>query len=143
VQMARNHFGANVTGVCSSGNMSLVKSLGADAVLDYTQEDFSRHGPIYDVVFDAVARFSPARARTALKPGGTYLNVHEHSGGRSGQTMLQELLSLKELLESGKVRPVIDRCYPLEQIVEAHRYVNQGHKKGNVGVWVAQEAAGQ
>lgn len=136
VQMARNLFGAEVTGVCSTANLDLVKSLGAAHVLDYTRQDFTQQGPIYDVVFDAVAKFPPAQARRALKPGGIYLNVHRDARAGNGATMLQELQKLKELLEAGKVRPVIDRVYPLEQIVEAHRYVETGHKKGSVVITV-------
>ncbi len=132
VQLARNLFGAEVTGVCSSANLDLVKSLGASHVLDYPRQDFTRQGTLYDVVFDAVAKFPAAQARQALKPGGVYLNVHRDARPTAGQTRLQELLELKDLLEAGHFKPVIDRVYPFEQIVEAHRYVEQGHKKGNV-----------
>ncbi len=131
VQLAKHHFEANVTGVCSTSNLDLVKSLGADRVIDYTQEDFTRSGPIYDVVFDAVGKTSAAQGRKALKPTGIYLNVHTASG--NGEK-LADLLTVKDLIEAGKFKPVIDRCYPLEQIVEAHRYVDTGHKKGNVAV---------
>jgi len=136
VQLARNLFRAEVTGVCSSANMELVTSLGAGRVIDYTREDFGRQGKIYDVVFDAVARIPPAEARKALRPGGMYLNVHRDAHARRNTTTLQEFLELKELLEAGNTRPVIDRVYPFEQIVEAHRYVDQGHKKGNVVITV-------
>ncbi len=136
VQLARNLFGAQVTGVCSAANLELVKSLGAARVLDYTYQDFTRQGLCYDVVFDAVAKFPAAQARKALKPGGRYLNVHRDARVKTGQTRLQELLELKELLEAGHYKPVIDRVYPFEQIVEAHRYVEQGHKKGNVVIQV-------
>lgn len=132
VQLARSLFGAEVTGVCSAGNLDLVKSLGAAHVLDYTRQDFTQEGPIYDVVFDAVAKFPAAQARQALKPNGVYLNVHRDSDVKTGQARLQEILELKDLLEAGHFKPVIDRVYSLEQIVEAHRYVEQGHKKGNV-----------
>lgn len=131
VQIAKHHYGAVVTGVCSTANLELVKTLGAETVIDYTREDFTRRGETYDVVFDAVAKFPPAQAKKAVKPGGVYLNVHVDSG--SGENV-QELLVLKDLLEAGKLKPVIDRCYPLEQITEAHRYVDQGHKKGNVAI---------
>ncbi len=131
VQLARHHFGADVTGVCSSANLELVRSLGADRVIDYRREDFTQRGAAYDVIFDAVAKFPPAQSKQALKDGGVYLNVHKDSG--RGEK-LEELLFLKELLEAGTIRPVLDRCYSLEEIVEAHRYVDQGHKKGNVAI---------
>jgi NADPH:quinone reductase-like Zn-dependent oxidoreductase len=129
VQLAKRHFEADVTGVCSTANLELVKSLGADRVMDYTREDFTRSGAVYDVVFDAVGKTSAAQGKQALKPGGTYLNVHKDSG--NGER-LADLLALKEIIEAGKFKPVIDRRYAFEQIVEAHRYVDQGHKKGNV-----------
>lgn len=131
VQLAKYHFEAEVTGVCSTTNLELVKSLGADRVIDYSQEDFTRSGPIYDVVFDAVGKLAAAHGKTALKPGRIYLNVHKDSG--SGE-QLADLLALKEIIEAGKFKPAIDRCYSFEQIVEAHRYVDTGHKKGNVVV---------
>jgi len=129
VQLAKHHFEANVTGVCSAANLELVKSLGADRVMDYTREDFTQRGETYDVVFDAVGKTSAAQSRQALKPNGIYLNVHTASG--NGEK-LEDLIAIKETIEAGKFKPVIDRCYPLEQIVEAHRYVDTGHKKGNV-----------
>ncbi len=129
VQLAKHHFEADVTGVCSTANLELVKSLGADRVVDYTQQDFTRSGETYDVVFDAVGKTSAAQGRQTLKPGGIYLNVHKDSGNGERQ---KELLAIKELIEAGKLKPVIDRRYRFEEIVEAHRYVEQGHKKGNV-----------
>ncbi|NTV45152.1 MAG: NAD(P)-dependent alcohol dehydrogenase [Chlorobiales bacterium] len=132
IQLARNLFGAEVTGVCSTSNLELVKSLGASRVVDYTREDFTRQGRIYDVVFDAVARIPSTHARKVLKPNGKYLNVYRDSHAKRDTNTLQELLGLKDLLEANKFKPVIDRVYPFEQIVEAHRYVDQGHKKGNV-----------
>jgi NADPH:quinone reductase-like Zn-dependent oxidoreductase len=132
VQLAHNLFGAEVTGVCGTAHLELVRSLGASQVVDYTREDFTQQGKLYDVVFDAVAKIPPGQARKALKPKGIYLNVHRDSHVQRDTTMLQELLTLKELLEAGTFKPVIDRVYSLEQIVEAHRYVDQGHKKGNV-----------
>ncbi|HML20994.1 MAG TPA: NAD(P)-dependent alcohol dehydrogenase [Aggregatilinea sp.] len=138
VQLA-HHWGAVVTGVCSTANLDLVRGLGADHVIDYTQEDFTQHGDTYDIIFDAVAKFSPARAKKALKPAGIYLNVHKDSHESGGRIVRnEELLALKDLLEAGTLKPVIDRTYPLEQIVEAHRYVDQGHKKGNVVITVVQ-----
>jgi NADPH:quinone reductase-like Zn-dependent oxidoreductase len=138
VQLARNLFGAQVTGVCSTANLSLVKSLGATHVLDYTRQDFTRQGHLYDVVFDAVSKFPAAHARKALKPGGVYLNVHRDARAKNGMTMLRGLLKLKDLLEAGHLKPVIDRVYPFQQVVEAHRYVEQGHKKGNVVIQIIQ-----
>jgi NADPH:quinone reductase-like Zn-dependent oxidoreductase len=129
VQLASRHFGAEVTGVCSGANLELVRSLGASQVINYTREDFTQSGATYDVVFDAVGKLSPAQGKKALKQGGVYLNVHADSDGGD---KLENLLRLKELVEAGKAKPAIDRVYPLEQIVEAHRYVEQGHKKGNV-----------
>jgi NADPH:quinone reductase-like Zn-dependent oxidoreductase len=142
IQLAHSLFGAEVTGVCSTPNLDLVKSLGAAYVLDYTRQDFTRQGTLYDVVFDAVARFPAAQARQALKPGGIYLNVHRAAHAKPGQMPIQEILELKELLEAGHFKPVIDRVYPLTQIVEAHRYVEQGHKKGNVVIIVADGQVG-
>jgi NADPH:quinone reductase-like Zn-dependent oxidoreductase len=133
VQLASRYFGADVTGVCSGANFELVRSLGASQVIDYTREDFTRSGAIYDVIFDAVGKLLPAQGKKALKPGGIYLNVHADA---SRTEKLEHLLLLRELIEAGKLKPVIDRVYPLEQIVEAHRYVEQGHKKGNVAITV-------
>ena len=129
VQIAKRRFLAEVTGVCSGANLELVKSLGADAVIDYTREDFTENGKTYDVIFDAVGKLSPAQAKRASERAGVYLNVLVDSG--RGEK-LEEFHFVRQLLEEGTLRPVIDRCYPLEQIVEAHRYVDQGHKKGHV-----------
>lgn len=137
VQLAKHHCGAEVTGVCSSTNLDLVKSLGADRVMDYTQKDFTRSGPIYDVVFDAVGKLAAAHGKHTLKPGGIYLNVHKDSG--NGEK-LEDLHALTEIIEAGQFKPVIDRHYPLEQIVEAHRYVETGHKKGNVAITMTQHS---
>lgn len=136
IQIARA-FGAEVTGVCGTTNLELVKALGADRVVDYTQQDFTHSGAIYDVVFDAVGKLSAAHGRKALKPGGLYLNVHQDS---SNGEKLEDLVRVKELAEAGKIKPALDRCYRLEEIVEAHRYVDKGHKKGNVVVIVKREA---
>jgi NADPH:quinone reductase-like Zn-dependent oxidoreductase len=133
VQLASRHFRAEVTGVCSGANLVLVRSLGAVKVIDYTRQDFTQSGELYDVVFDAVGKLPPAQGKKALKPGGVYINVLT---GTDGDEKLENLLLLKELIEAGELRPAIDRVYPLEQIVEAHRYVERGHKKGNVAITV-------
>jgi NADPH:quinone reductase-like Zn-dependent oxidoreductase len=133
VQLARHYFGADVTGVCSAANLELVKSLGASQVIDYTREDFTQSGATYDVIFDAVGKILPSQGKKALKQTGIYLNVHADS---EGGDKLENLLLLKELLEAGKIKPAIDRVYPLEQIIAAHRYVEQGHKKGGVAITI-------
>jgi NADPH:quinone reductase-like Zn-dependent oxidoreductase len=134
VQLAR-HFGAQVTGVCSTRNLDLVSSLGADQVVDYTQEDFIQRGEMYDVVFDAVDKLEPSRAKQALKEMGTYLNVDKDSGS-GGSAKPEDLLFVRDLMAAGKLRSVIDRRYPLEEIVEAHRYVQEGHKRGHVVITI-------
>jgi NADPH:quinone reductase-like Zn-dependent oxidoreductase len=128
VQIAK-YFGAEVTGVCSTTNLELVKSLGADKVIDYTKEGFTQNGKIYDVIFDAVAKLSPSHGKKALKKGGTYLNVIRDSGRK---LKTEDLIFIKELIETGNLTSAIDRHYSWEDIVEAHRYVETGHKKGNV-----------
>jgi NADPH:quinone reductase-like Zn-dependent oxidoreductase len=149
VQLAR-HFGAQVTGVCSTANLELVKSLGADEVIDYTKEDFTKNGKTYDFIFDAVMKTSFSRCKSSLKQGGAYLTVDwpllqalwaSMTSSKKvifglGSTKTEDLIFLKELIEAGKIKPVIDRCYPLEQIVEAHRYADTGRKKGNVVITV-------
>ncbi len=162
VQLAK-HFGARVTGVSSTTNLELVKSLGADEVVDYTQDDFSRAGPIYDIVFDTVGYSGFSRSLRSLKPGGRYVRVGGSArlwpmlGGMlrgmwtnmtgaakvvSGVThgTAEDLSFLKGLIESGRLRTVIDRHYSLDEIAEAHRHAQAGHKKGHV-VIVLQQAS--
>jgi NADPH:quinone reductase-like Zn-dependent oxidoreductase len=149
VQLAK-HFGADVTAVCSTTNLELVRSLGADRVIDYTQEDFTRNGQTYDVIFDAVGKHSFARCKGSLKPGGAYvatdglfrnLTLALWTSRIGDKKVLfpipprytkANVLFLKQLIEAGKYRTVIDRCYPLEDVVEATRYVETEHKTGNV-----------
>ena len=156
VQLAKHHFGAEVTGVCSSSKIAYVRSLGADEVIDYTQEDFTQNGQVYDVVFDTVGKTSVSRTRKSLRQNGWYLLA------TFGLPMLVQLLwflktsglnfefgtladvnsdliVLRELLERRVIKPVIDKCYPLEQAAEAHRYVESGQKMGNVIITVSQD----
>lgn len=137
VQLASRYFGADVTGVCSATNLELVKSLGASYVIDYTRQDFTQCSETYDVIFDAVGKLMQTQAKKALKPGGVYLNVHADSAGGN---KLANLLVLKAIIEAGQLKPVIDRVYPLAQIAVAHRYVDLGHKKGNVAITVAHDS---
>lgn len=127
VQLGK-YFGANVTAVCSTTNVNLVKSLGADKVVDYTQEDFTKIGSQFDVIFDAVGKTSKSVCKNLLKPEGKYVSVW----GSPKKRNPNDLLFLKELIESGKLKTVIDRKYTLDQIREAHAYVEKFHKKGNV-----------
>src|SRR5665647_1002000 len=133
VQLARS-FGANVTAVCSTANVNLVKSLGADKVIDYTREDFTKQETRFDIIFDAVGKTSKSACKHMLKQKGNYVSV---SGTPSKNS--NDLLSLKELIESGKLKTVIDRRYTLEQIREAHAYVEKSHKKGNVVINILED----
>ncbi len=148
VQLAK-YYEADVTAVCSTKNLETVRSLGADRVIDYTQEDFTRNGQTYDVIFDAVGKHSFGRCKGSLKQGGSYLATDGFQNlilalwtSRFGDKKVifkipprytkQDVIFLKELIEEGKYRAVIDRCYPLEDVVEATRYVETEHKIGNV-----------
>jgi NADPH:quinone reductase-like Zn-dependent oxidoreductase len=136
VQLAKS-FGAEVTGVCSTANVELARSLGVDHVIDYTCQDFVE-GASYDVVFDAVDKLASSRGKKALKKHGIYLNVNSDSGSPGGGGP-EDLAFLTGLIEQGKLRTIIDRRYALDEIVEAHRYVERGHKKGHVVVSIAEE----
>ena len=157
VQLAK-YFGAEVTGVCSTTNIDLVRSLGADHVIDYTQEDFIKNGETYDIIFDTVGKTSFSRCKGALTQRGIYLQaaatttifpdmlwtsmignkkaMMAATGMRPVVERKKDLNFLKELVEAGTLKPVIDRNYPLNQIVEAHRYVDTGRKKGNVVITI-------
>jgi len=157
VQLAK-HFGARVTGVCSTANLELVKSLGADEVVDYTREDFSRAGRVYDIVFDTVGKSGFSRSLRSLKRGGVYVREagpfwllsSMFAGMWASITGAAEVIGgvarrapgdqsfLKGLIEAGKLRTVIDRRYSLDEIAEAHRYAEAGHKKGNVVIVLEQ-----
>lgn len=127
IQLAK-YFGAEVTGVCSTTNLEMVKSLGADHVIDYTKDDFSSRDERYDVIFDTLAKFPKSQYSKVLAMNGTYVSMAKLSTKES----MDNLISIKELIEKGVIKAFIDRCYPLEDMVEAHRYVDAGHKKGNV-----------
>ena len=148
VQLAR-HYGAEVTGVDKPAKLEMLRSIGADHVIDYTREDFTRNGQVYDVILDTIGKSPFARSLRSLKEHGTYLNANPGlfggirmrwlSGGSSKRVIawtagytISNLLALKDLVEAGTIKPVIDRTYPLEQTAEAHRYVDTGNKKGNV-----------
>lgn len=153
VQFAR-HFGADVTGVCSTPGLELVKTLGANRVIDYTREDFAASGETYDLIFDVMGRSSFARCKGALKPNGLYLLASfklpqlfqmmrtARAGGKKVICALSsekpgDLEFIREMIEAGEMKSVVDRCYPLEQAAEAHRYVEAGHKRGHVVMTVA------
>jgi NADPH:quinone reductase-like Zn-dependent oxidoreductase len=135
VQLAKS-LGAEVTGVCSTTNLEMMKSLGTDKVIDYTKEDFTQNSIKYDVIFDAVAKIPPKQAKKSLKKTGIYLNIHTSSDKIKTKEASSLLKDLKEMIEAGKIKSVIDRCYPMDEIVEAHGYVDKGHKKGNVVIKV-------
>jgi len=157
VQLAK-YLGAQVTGICSSGKIDLIKSLGADQVIDYTQEDFTQNGETYDVIFDTVGSSSFSSSRESLKPGGIYLTtvptleVIPHvlnpfknrtrtvkfaaTALRSTKKKLIDLAIINKIIEEGKYLPVIDRIFPLEDIVQAHLYVEEGHKTGDVVITI-------
>jgi NADPH:quinone reductase-like Zn-dependent oxidoreductase len=136
VQLART-FGAEVIGVCSTTNFELVKSLGADNVIDYNQEDFTQSGETFDVIFDAVGKLPSSMCKRSLNKNGRFLSVKSSTSEKN-----ENLTFLKMLIEAGRIKAVIDRRYVLEQIVEAHRYVEMGHKKGNVIIQVEHHDGG-
>ena len=153
VQLARI-YGAEVTGVDSTVKMDMLRSIGAQHVIDYTQEDFTNSGESYNVIFDSTGKASFSGCLRSLKPNGYYLMGNPRPSqmmrarmvsGRNGKTIIggaapyrtEDLIYLKDLIEGGKLKPVIDRSYPLEQAAEAHRYVESGQKKGNVVLTVA------
>lgn len=152
VQLAK-HFGAEVTGVCSTSKLALVQALGADRVIDYTQEDFTQRSERYDIILDAAGTTTFSQCQGVLEPSGYYLHTvmagaalqglwsamttGKHIVGGTAIPRVEALEFLKELSEAGRLKPVIDRCYPLEQMAEAHRYVETGHKTGNVVIRVA------
>jgi NADPH:quinone reductase-like Zn-dependent oxidoreductase len=152
VQLAK-YFGADITGVCSTRNVALVRSLGADTVIDYTHADWTKHGETYDIIFDAVGTTTFAQCTRALKQNGYYLHTGmagaallgrwyalttgKHVIGGTPAPRRAALTFLKELSEMGRLKPVIDHCYALDQMVEAHRYVDTGRKQGNVVITVA------
>jgi NADPH:quinone reductase-like Zn-dependent oxidoreductase len=131
VQLAR-HFGAMVSGVCGTAGLDMVRSLGAVQVFDYTKEDFSTSGVLYDVIFDTVGKCTKAQYTRALAPNGSYVTMAKLSTKQS----LEELTFINGLIEAGEVKAVIDRCFPLEDMVEAHRYIATGSKSGNVVIQV-------
>lgn len=130
VQLAK-YFGAEVTAVCSTNNLELVRTIGADEVIDYTKEVFTERGTKYDFIFDAVGKISKSKIKDILVKNGAYISVKSPT-----KEKLEDLLFLIELTKEGRVKPIIDRTYTLDQVAEAHRYVEKGHKKGNVVITV-------
>ena len=156
IQLAK-HFGLEVTAVDNTAKLEMLRSVGADHVVDYTQEDFTQNGQVYDLIFDVVGTVSFSHSKGSLKPDGAYLLANPIRGQllpglwnrmtgsrkimmQTASGSLQELLFLKELVEAGKLKTVIDRTYPLEEIVEAHRYIETGAKQGNVVITVSHDA---
>ncbi|MBE4942011.1 NAD(P)-dependent alcohol dehydrogenase [Bacillus thuringiensis] len=129
IQLAK-YFGATVTAICSSSNFDLVTTLGADNVIDYMKEDFTKRGEHYDIIFDAVGKYKKSLCTDALMPNGKYVSVN----GMMAKVSKEDMNLLKQLAETEKLKPVIDRTYRLEEIAEAHIYVEKGHKKGNVSI---------
>jgi NADPH:quinone reductase-like Zn-dependent oxidoreductase len=153
VQLAK-YFGAEVTGVCGTPRLEFVKALGADKVIDYTQEDFTRNGETYDVILDILGKCSFSRCKRSLKQNGRLLYASfkmkqlfqmlwtSKIGSKKvicalSSEKAEDLVFIKELIEAGRIKSVIDRCYPMEQAAEAHRYVEDGHKRGNVVITMA------
>lgn len=134
VQLAK-YFGADVTGVCSTSNIEMVKSLGADHVIDYTKEDLSATEERYDVIYDTLGKLPKSQAAKLLAPDGTFVSM----ASLSTKEGMDNLVFIKERIEAGEIKAVIDRCYPLEEMVEAHHYVDLGHKKGNVVISVGRK----
>src|SRR5690349_15222316 len=131
IQLAK-YFGAEVTGVCSTSSLEIVKSLGADHVIDYTKEDFSSRTERYDVIYDTIAKFPKSQYSKVLAPNGTFITMAKLETKENKDN----LVFIKQRIEAGEIKAFIDRCYPLEHMVEAHRYVDTGHKKGNVVITV-------